>query len=43
LLDTDKIEFFGEALVSGREVFDSSKKKDDLADSLLIALSYGVK
>jgi len=43
LLDTEKIEFFGEALVSGRELFDSSKKKDDLADSLLIALSYGVK
>jgi hypothetical protein len=40
LLDTERVEFFGETAALGREIFDNSRKKDDLADSLLVALSY---
>ena len=40
LLDTGKVEFIGETAALGREIFDNSRKKDDLADSLLVALSY---
>ena len=40
LLDTGKVEFVGETAELGREIFDNSRKKDDLADSLLVALSY---
>jgi len=40
LLDTERLVFLGDSELLGREVFDASRKKDDLADSLLIALSY---